>query len=68
VLVVEPIARGAAPWWREWTAAFAQAHAREDEWRVPMRLPALVARLDRAAGLRHDELTARTIYVAQRRA
>jgi SAM-dependent methyltransferase len=66
VLVVEPIARGAAPWWREWTAAFAQGHAREDEWRVPMRLPALVARLDRAAGLRHDELTARTIYVPQR--
>ena len=29
-------------------------------------MPDLVARFDRAAGLRHDELTARTIYVAQR--
>jgi hypothetical protein len=67
ILVVEPLAGGAAPWWDDWADAFAAVGARRDEWRLPGRLPDIVVRFDRAAGLHHDELTARTIYVAQRR-
>jgi len=47
VLVVEPLARSIAPWW--------------DEWRFRVELPPIVAKLDRAAGLDHRELTGRSI-------
>ena len=43
--------------------AFTRIGGRADEWRFPIQLPDWLARLDRAAGLRHDELTARSIYV-----
>jgi hypothetical protein len=67
VLVVEPLARGVAPWWAAWTDAFATAGGRADEWRVRAELPELVRRLDRAAGLDHRELKGRTLYVRGRR-
>jgi len=63
VLVVEPIARRSAPWWDGWAETFAEAGGRADEWRLPADLPDLVRRLDRAAGLSHEELTARTLFV-----
>jgi hypothetical protein len=63
VLVVEPIARKSAPWWGSWATAFAAAGGRADEWRFPARLPDLVARLDRAAGLDHRELTCRSLWL-----
>jgi hypothetical protein len=66
VLVLEPIAGSIAPWWPEWVDVFRAAGGRADEWRFPANLPGIVARLDRAAGLRHGALTARTIYVSQR--
>jgi hypothetical protein len=66
VLVVEPLARSAAPWWPAWKAAFNQAGGRGDEWRFPSRLPELVARLDRAAGLDHREHTARSLWIPSR--
>lgn len=62
ILVVEPIARGAAPWWDEWSDRFRAAGGRADEWRFPADLPPLLSRLDRAAGLDHRELTARTLW------
>jgi len=61
-LVVEPIARGTAPWWEGWRAAFVAAGGRADEWRFRPALPEAIARLDRAAGLDHRELTARSLY------
>lgn len=64
VLVIEPIATSVSPWWREWASLFEGLGGRADEWRFGVELPDLVKRLDRAAGLRHDELTARSIYVA----
>ena len=64
ILVVEPIARGVAPWWGEWTAALAAAGGHADEWRVRAALPPIVAKLDRAAGLDHRELTGRSIMTA----
>ena len=63
VLVVEPIARRAAPWWGEWAAAFSAAGGRADEWRFRAALPERQAQLARAAGLDPRELTARSLYL-----
>ena len=62
-LVVEPIARGAAPWWTGWTRAFEGKGGRADEWRLAAGLPEIVVKLDRAAGLDHRQLTARSLYL-----
>jgi hypothetical protein len=63
VLVIEPIATRVSPWWAEWVDRFARLGGRADQWRVRLPLPDLLQRFDRAAGLRHDELTARSLYV-----
>jgi hypothetical protein len=63
VLVVEPIARLATPWWRGWSETVTAAGGREDDWRFPIELPGITGRLDRAAGLDHRELTARSLYL-----
>jgi SAM-dependent methyltransferase len=63
VLVVEPIARGVAPWWAGWAETFARAGGRSDEWRFPAALPSRLALLDRAASLDHRELTARSLWL-----
>ena len=62
-LVVEPIARGAAPWWTGWARAFEEKGGRADEWRLAAGLPEIVKKLDRAAGLDHAQLTARSLYL-----
>lgn len=63
VLVVEPIARWAAPWWDAAAARAKSLGGRSDEWRFSAALPSIVERLDRAAGLNHREITARSIYI-----
>jgi predicted RNA methylase len=63
VLIVEPVAKRAAPWWNEWRDRFERAGGRADEWRFRSELPPLVAKLDRAAGLDHRELTARSLWI-----
>lgn len=63
VLIVEPIAGFVAPWWGRWRAAFQAAGGRGDEWRFPAELPPIVAKLDRAAGMNHRELTARSLWL-----
>ena len=68
VLVLEPLAGFVAPWWAAWRSAFEGAGGRADEWRFRIDLPALVRKLDRAAGLDHRELTARSLWMAPRRA
>jgi SAM-dependent methyltransferase len=65
VLIVEPIATSLLPWWPMWQRAFEAAGGRADEWRFRPRLPDLVTRLDKAAGLHHDELTGRSLYLVQ---
>lgn len=62
-LVIEPLAGRVAPWWNDWQRAFEAAGGRSDEWRVRTQLPAIVAKLDRAAGLDHRELTARSLAI-----
>lgn len=66
VLVVEPIARTVSPWWDDVAADAIRLGGRADEWRFPADLPPLVAKLDRAAGLSHRELTARSCYIPAR--
>ena len=66
LLIVEPLARGAAPWWPAAELAVKSAGGRADEWRFPSDLPAIVAKLDRAAGLDHRELTGRSLFVEGR--
>ncbi len=63
VLVIEPLARKALPWWPEWQKTFLDASGRADEWRFPAELPPPLALLDRASGLDHRELTARSLWL-----
>jgi len=65
VLVVEPLAGFVAPWWKRWSAAFVEAGGRADEWRFRVELPAIVAKLDRAVGLDHRELTGRSLWLGR---
>ncbi|HEU4403355.1 MAG TPA: class I SAM-dependent methyltransferase [Candidatus Polarisedimenticolia bacterium] len=66
VLVIEPIARRAAPWWEDWSAAFVAAGGRNDAWRFEVDLPERLRLFDRAAGLEHRELTGRSLYLSGR--
>jgi hypothetical protein len=63
ILIVEPLAGFVAPWWQPWQAAFEAAGGRADEWRLRAELPAIVQKLDRAAGLNHREITGRSLWL-----
>ena len=63
VLMLEPIARGLTPWWGSVARRVEQAGGRADEWRFRVELPVMLRMFDRAAGLNHQELTARSLYV-----
>lgn len=63
VLIVEPLAGFVAPWWSRWRDRFEAAGGRADEWRFEAPLPPIVARLDRAAGLNHREITGRSLSI-----
>jgi SAM-dependent methyltransferase len=67
VVIVEPIARAVAPWWDEWVTAFEALGGHAQDWRFPADLPPLLRDFDKAAGLRHRELTARTLVVGPSR-
>ena len=63
VLILEPIARGVAPWWDETARRASAAGGRADQWRFAVELPPLLRTLDKAAGLNHRELTVRSIWL-----
>lgn len=63
VLVIEPIAKKLSPWWDDWAGDFAAAGGRGDEWRFPVELPERLALMDKATGLDHRELTARSLWL-----
>jgi SAM-dependent methyltransferase len=67
ILIVEPLATRVAPWWPQWADTIEQRGGRADTWRIPTALPDMVARLDRAAGLRHTELTGRSLWLCPAR-
>lgn len=62
ILVIEPAARSVtAPWWDRWAGAFAEAQGLAREWHFTVPLPERLAQLDRAAGFRREELSARSL-------
>jgi SAM-dependent methyltransferase len=63
LLVVEPVARAATPWWETWSRAIRGEGGREDEWRFPVELPEKLRLLDRAAGLDHRVLTGKSLWL-----
>ena len=63
VLIVEPMAGFVARWWNRWRDVVEAAGGRADEWRVRADLPPIVAKLDRAAGLNHREITGRSLWL-----
>jgi SAM-dependent methyltransferase len=65
VLIVEPLAGFVARWWNRWRDRFEAAGGRADEWRLRTELPPIVAKLDRAAGLNHREITGRSLWLGQ---
>ncbi|MCC7126893.1 MAG: methyltransferase domain-containing protein [Acidobacteria bacterium] len=64
VLVVEPLARSAAPWWPAWTQPFAAAGGQTDEWKLSVDPPDLVRRLGEAAGLTATSINIRTMFLS----
>lgn len=65
-LIIEPIAKTPVPWWAEWAEAFEKEGGRADTWNIPSDLPARLRLMDKAAGLKHDRLKGRTLYMPQR--
>lgn len=64
VLIVEPIARRVTPWWDGWVDALSTQGGRAADWRFRNLIESGALELmDRAAGLDHRELTARSIWV-----
>lgn len=64
VLILEPLAKKASPWWPAWSKAFKAAGGRDDEWKFRPPMPETLELLGKAAGLESRELTARTLYLA----
>jgi hypothetical protein len=62
ILIIEPIARSIAPWWDALAVRIVATGGRADEWRSPVDLPPSLRVFDKAAGLDHRELTARSLY------
>jgi len=63
VLVIEPLARAAAPWWPEWVERFSALGGHADEWKLTIAPPDLVRRLGEAAGLTPTATNLRTLLV-----
>ena len=63
VLVMEPMAKRLTPWWDKTAERVLATGGREDAWRLPVDLPDPLSLLDRAAGLNHQVLTCRTLYM-----
>jgi SAM-dependent methyltransferase len=62
-LIVEPISQRISPWWNDWAAEFTRIGGRADVWKARIDPPPIVKRLAKAAGLRPEMLTARSLFV-----
>jgi SAM-dependent methyltransferase len=59
ILIVEPISHRISPWWDDWAR---ELGAQSNEWRARIDPPPIVKRLAKAAGLRPEVLTARSLF------
>lgn len=66
VLVVEPIARRAVPWWPDVERELLAVGGRSDEWRFTEPLPERLESLSRDAGFVREAMTARSVAAAWR--
>ena len=62
LVVLEPLARGVAPWWDEWAARLAPRGVRENDVKAEVDLPAPLDAFSDAAGFRKKELGVRVMY------
>ena len=63
VLVLEPLARGVAPWWRDAARRVEALGGRADEWKLHVEVPPVVRLLGTAAGLDFRELRFQTLFL-----
>lgn len=63
VLIVEPISQRISPWWDQWAGEFQKLGGRADLWKARIDTPPLIKRLAKAAGLRPEMLTARSLFL-----
>jgi len=66
-LVLEPLAGAAVPWWKAWAERAEATGGGSLLWKRALARPALVARMDKAAGLDHAVLGARALWLPGRR-
>jgi SAM-dependent methyltransferase len=62
VIVLEPLARGAAPWWDELAAALSRRGFASELHKYSIERPDWIERLDQASGLDHREIGARVLW------
>ena len=63
VIVLEPLARGVTPWWREAARRVEALGGRADEWKLLVDVPPVVRLLGTAAGLNFRELRFQTLFL-----
>ena len=61
IVLLEPLAGAAVPWWREWRETLTPLGVAELESKTPIARPEWIARLDQATGLDHRVLGARLL-------
>jgi SAM-dependent methyltransferase len=61
LLLLEPLAGPASPWWRVWANGLASRGVTEPRHKVQLALPDWIARLDQAASLDHRTIGARVL-------
>ena len=62
-LVLEPLARGVAPWWKSAAQRVIALGGRADEWKLTVDVPPIVALIGKAAGLNYRELRFQTLFL-----
>ena len=65
-LMLEPLARGVAPWWDEWVEALGPHGVVAGDYKFDVDLPARLAEFSESAGFNNRVLSARVMWVASR--
>lgn len=65
-LMLEPLARGVAPWWDDWARALAPHGVVAGDYKFDVDLPARLEEFSESAGFNNRVLSARVMWVASR--